>query len=139
MSFHEKLCTRFDPIIEGNVFLISTYLDPNFGERSFSAKKRKEVRKMIKNKLKSEDTRLSLVEPTPLTESNVNNIDSNYIFYEIESQEVEPVDEYDSLIEKYLDFAKNTKRSTDCLTFWKMYSDQLNDLSNKNHTQSDWV
>jgi hypothetical protein len=85
---------------------------------------------MIKKKLKSEDIRLSLVEPTPLTESNVNNIDSNYIFYEIESEKVEPVDEYDSLIDKYLDFAKNTKRSTDCLTFWKMYSDQLNDLSN---------
>jgi hypothetical protein len=128
IGFYDKLCTRFDPIIEGNLFLISTYLDPNFGERSFSPEKRKEVSKMIKNKLKSQDPLIQTENITNKSNQDESH-DSNYIFYEIEQEEFEPADEYDFLIDKYLDFVRKTKHPIDCLSFWKMYADQLSNLS----------
>ena len=43
------LCKRFDTLVQNDVFKIATFLDCNFGMKSFEIDKHNEIRKLIKS------------------------------------------------------------------------------------------
>ena len=123
----ESLDRRFKDLIDGDLFILSTFLDPFFGPITFSSDKLSYVKMRLKY-------HLGLLNP----ENQINNVltavenkqrsVSNFIFHDVESTIVQNIDDFDILIKQYVDQVNN-KTFEDPLVFWKCHAIQFPELS----------
>ena len=118
-----SLDKRFKDLIENDLFILSTFLDPFFGPKTFPLEKRA----LVKCRLKYH---LGLLKPKN-NHSNVQRTEeishrsvSNFIFHDVESTAVQSIDDFDILIKQYVDQVAN-KTYEDPLAFWKCHQNQF--------------
>jgi len=115
----ESLDKRFELLIENDLFILSTFLDPFFGPKSFPLEKRNQVKLRLKY-------HLGLLRPNSnqsgnsetLTAEEKTRCTSNFIFHDVESTTITSLDDLDILIKQYVDHVA-TKTYEDPLLFWK--------------------
>ena len=112
------LCKRFDTLVQNDVFKIATFLDCNFGMKSFEIDKHNEIRKLIKSKLNNIMTSLKSIETNTAKNQSENEKErgNNYICFQ--HAELNEPDELDNTIDEYLSALKVNKLNC-TLEFWK--------------------
>jgi hypothetical protein len=130
-TLHTKLCTRFDYHLESELFLIATFLDPNFGEKAFDEEKRRSVRQLVKDKLVNSDSTIQTPRTSGTSVNSAHKSSSKYVLYQKEQILNREIDKYDLIIDKYLEFSDTeVAENIDTLSFWKTFQSQLVDLAN---------
>ena len=123
-----SLDKRFGNLIENDLFLISTYLDPFFGPKSFPLDKRNHVKLRLKY-------HLGLLCPNSTNNNSfdtvaieTNNRSSNFVFHDVESSTINTFDDMDALIKHYSDHV-TAKTYENPLLFWKCHEKQFPELA----------
>jgi hypothetical protein len=119
-----SLDKRFGNLIENDLFLVSTYLDPFFGPKSFPLDKRNYVKLRLKY-------HLGLLCPNSTNNNSfdtvaieTNNRSSNFVFHDVESSTINTFDDMDALIKHYSDHV-TSKTYENPLLFWKCHKKQF--------------
>ena len=111
-DFYKSLQNRFESLVENDIFLLSTFLDSNFGLDTFNSTKKILVRNRIKTLMKQFDQNINNVSnsninsnkpSTPQASGILEKRAANYIFFRDDNiDESNKLDKYDIEIEKYL-------------------------------------
>jgi len=117
---------RFDDLIENDVFVVATFLDPFFGAKAFDAEKRAIVKNRIKMLLSqfsssSSKDKVRVVNKCP-------DKPSPYIFFDNELSPKVKDDCLNVTIKDYVDFAE-VFQVTLVLSFWKTFQTKFPELS----------
>jgi hypothetical protein len=129
-----SLASRFDKMLETDVFLVSTYLDPKFGPEFFSVTKLEQVRARVKVLLTTVTGVNRLFPSTQATQapSDPGLIESTstpkFTFFRREAPTA-AINNIDQQITEYETRYQNSDLSNHTLLFWKTYSPLLPTLS----------
>ena len=115
----ESLNSRFSGLIDQDVFVVSTFLDPNFGLSAFPTGEKALVKSIIKRLCEAcvESNSLSMSSSS----SSVNNCKkkSKYIFHN-DNTVVVVENEVDKSMNDYIRLTQESENEIDALLFWKM-------------------
>jgi hypothetical protein len=134
-DLYQSLNKRFHNVIEDDIFLVSSFLDPNFGLDCFDIEKKKMVRQRIISLLKQEDdlcfnstsgpTQVAVVDKLhPTVEKRINN----YIFFR-ETKSANKSDKAEEQVDDYIRTLSSSK-FTCPLIFWKGAENKFPELAN---------
>jgi hypothetical protein len=120
----KSLNSRFsNDIIDQDVFVISMFLDPNFGIDIFHPEKKALVKKRVKNLMKLN----SIVTEKSIDQSSKESLSkldekrkSYYTFHHEETNAVHLKDKYDESTNEFISFVRSSdSKNIDALSFWR--------------------
>ena len=122
-ELYSSLERRFsDLLVDNDIFILSTLLDPIFGNRRIPLELRDYAIVKLKNNLIKIATRseLPLTVSTISTKQTVETIrENNYLTFDDETSKT-PIDDLDTQIKEYF-LLIETQEFKDTLLFWKLY------------------
>ena len=129
-DLYDSLITRFENLVDQDLFKLSTILDPNFGISAFESSKHDSLKQLLKSHMKSLnsvtltiDNVVKTIKPIEQTRNN------NYVFYKKpQLTNIEKAEDFDLSIDSYCTLV-DSSHYTDVLEFWKINEYKYQELA----------
>lgn len=128
-DLYSSLMTRFEHIIDQDLFQLSTFLDPNFGISAFETTKHVSIKHILKTHMKTLSKVTNVIDEVVTIKPIEQLRSNNYVFYKKPILTPrEKIEDYDISIDSYCSLIENGN-FTDALAFWKLNEHKYPELS----------
>ena len=128
-DLYTSLITRFENLVDQDLFKLSTLLDPNFGIYAFEISMHADIKQLLKKQMKSLDSESTTIEEVSAARPIAQLRTNNYVFYKTQNVNLnENVDNFDLTIDTYCNLVGSGDYK-DALDFWRLNEQKFPELS----------
>ena len=128
-DLYASLITRFENLVDQDLFKLSTLLDPNFGIYAFEISMHADIKQLLKKHIKSLDFESTTIEEVSTAKPIEQLRTNNYVFYKTPNVNLyEKVDSFDLTVNTSCNLVESGDYK-DALDFWRLNERKFPELS----------